>query len=83
MYIPSQQVLVRFPSEQLMRSGGEEDVPGTVADLVPCVGEELLPHRHSKGFQAVGATASQLLVIWQRLMKEKLTERGKPREYMK
>ena len=44
--------------------GGKEDIPGTVAHLVPSVGKKLTTNGHSKVLKAVGPTACQLLIIW-------------------
>ena len=61
--LPSQHVFIRLPCEQLVRYGGEEDVSGAVAHLVPSVGEKLTTNRHSKVLETVSPTARQLLIV--------------------
>ena len=62
--LPSKHIFIWLPCEQLVRHRGEEDVPGTVAHLVPSVGEKLTTNGHSKVLKTVSPTACQLLIVW-------------------
>lgn len=67
--LPSEHVFIRLPCEQLVGYGSQEDVPGTVANFVPSVGEKLTTDGHSEVLETVSPTASQLLVVceWQNI----------------
>lgn len=62
--LPSKHVFIWLPCEQLVGYRGQEYIPGTVAHLVPSVGEKLTTNGHSKVLKAVSPTACQLLIIW-------------------